>query len=57
MHLKMKLSRNHTFKDVDHEELKLTICEEHDMDFILFCETRESLACKACITKNHKGHE
>lgn len=57
MHLRIKLSRNHTFKDVDQPEVKLTLCEEHELVYILFCETCCSLICKKCVIKNHKSHE
>ncbi|CAG2229161.1 unnamed protein product [Mytilus edulis] len=57
MHLRMKLSRNHTFKDVDHPEVKLALCEEHEWPYILFCETCNSLICKKCVIKNHKSHK
>ncbi|CAG2229166.1 unnamed protein product [Mytilus edulis] len=57
MHLRMKISRNHTFKNVDHEEVKLNLCDQHNLGYILYCEKCNSLACKTCIIENHKGHE
>ncbi|XP_063406094.1 transcription intermediary factor 1-beta-like [Mytilus trossulus] len=57
MHLRMKISRNHTFKEVDHEEVKLNLCDEHNLGYILYCEKCNSFVCKTCIIENHKGHE
>ncbi|CAG2197485.1 unnamed protein product [Mytilus edulis] len=57
MHLRMKLSQNHTFKNVDHQEVKLNLCDEHNLGYILYCEECSSLVCKTCIIENHKGHE
>ncbi|CAG2197482.1 unnamed protein product [Mytilus edulis] len=57
MHLRMKISRNHTFNDVDHQEVKLNLCDQHNLGYILYCEKCNSLACKTCIIENHKGHE
>ncbi|CAG2197489.1 unnamed protein product [Mytilus edulis] len=57
MHFRMKISRNHTFRDVDQPEVKLTLCEEHEWPYILFCETCSSLICTKCAYKNHISHK
>ncbi|CAG2197484.1 unnamed protein product [Mytilus edulis] len=52
MHLRMNISQNHTFKDVD-EEFKSTVNRKHDMVFLLFCETCGCIASKTCTTRKH----
>ena len=36
---------------------KLLICQEHEIELNIYCETREQLVCPYCTTKEHFAHE
>jgi len=36
---------------------KASVCKEHDVELLFYCETCEELVCKYCVAKDHNGHE
>lgn len=58
LHMRTKSNRHHTFKKVDafRKDFEVPICEQHNEDYLYFCDRCEEPCCKVCIFTSHKGH-
>ncbi|XP_071127515.1 transcription intermediary factor 1-alpha-like [Mytilus edulis] len=58
LHLRSKKCRNHTFlsgSNINPEEK--SFCNEHDENFIFYCDDCDMPICKICSVKEHKKHD